>query len=258
MQLTPFQFSSNKLQYTNSVGTGMQPSGNTSNTGLLGDAAQTVMSWHEMWVNPSQVKTTTPYIQSTQHTAGSIVTFHYRPDLTQLSVSGFVGWVAIQSDIEAMQSGMFGLLRGDTAGLKNSVTGATDSITSGLKLQNNQRTGDDLTKGSRINKLNNSPRKFIKRLKDLADEPMYYLDSDGREHYNIKYIKMFTKQFPNGIICEGFFKVFEVPESADDAQTIQYQFEFIVENMKPVTLLQRVAGMFSGIGSVAGGAAGLF
>jgi hypothetical protein len=113
-------------------------------------------------------------------------------------------------------------------------------------------------KQSRLNKLNNSPRKFLQRLRDIADEPMYYIDDEGCEHYNIKYIKIFTKQYPYGVICEGWFRSFEVPESADDLQTISYAFEFVVENMKPDTILQRVAGMFSGIGSAAGGVAGLF
>lgn len=281
MLLTPFQFSSNKLQYTNAITSGLQPAGNTSNIGLVGDLAQTVLSWHEMWVNPSNLRISTQYKQTTQHTAGSIVTFHYRRDLTQIQASGYVGWVAIQSDMEAMQSAMFGALRGGVTGmgsaLKNAGTYGTSSVNltsgvSGVKsagkniisslkqgalLQNNRRNLDDLTQGSRLNKLNNSPRKFLQRLRDLADEPMYYIDDEGCEHYNIKYIKMFTKQYPYGVICEGWFRSFEVPEAADDAQTVQYQFEFIVENMKPVTMLQRVAGMFSGIGSAAGGVAGL-
>jgi len=239
---------------------GLQPSGNTSNLGLVGDAAQTMLSWYEMWVNPESVKISTQYRQTTQHTAGSIVTYHYRKDLMQLSVTGYVGWIQTQSDIESMQSAMFSLMRGTKAfkqQMGGALTGLGDSLKRGLTLQNNARNPDNLRSGSRINKLNNSPRKFLQRLRDLADEPMYYLDSEGNEHYNIKYIKMFTKQYPNGIICEGWFRNFDVPESAQDAQTIQYQFEFIIENMKPVTILQRVAGMFSGVGSVAGGISGI-
>ena len=83
---------------------------------------------------------------------------------------------------------------------------------------------------------------------------MYYIDSNGIEHYNTKYIKIFTKQYPDGVICEGYFTSFNIPESKDDPQSIAYDFEFIIENMRPVTLIQRLLGMFAGHGSILGDA----
>ena len=103
---------------------------------------------------------------------------------------------------------------------------------------------------------NNSPRKFLSRLKGIADEPMYFVDSQGIEHYNIKYIKIFTKQFPTGLICEGYFTKFHIPESANDVQTISYNFDFVIENQTPVTYLDTKLSMYgtrgqgSAIGSV--------
>jgi hypothetical protein len=81
---------------------------------------------------------------------------------------------------------------------------------------------------------------------------MYYIDKNGIEHYNTKYIKIFTKQYPDGLICEGYFTSFNVPEASDDAQTVSYNFEFVIENVKPVTLIQRMVGMFAGHGSLLG------
>lgn len=245
---TPFQFSSNKLQNANAI-SGV---GAANSLNMFSNAAQTVLSWYEMWVNPSNVKMSYEFKQVVRHTVGSIATFHFRKDLTMLEVSGFAGWVAIQSNIEEMQSSVFSLMKGP-ASFKKSFTNAAKGATKSLKdgLDPRKRKGNS-------NRLNNSPRQFLNRLKSLADEPMYYIDSEGVEHYNIKYIKMFTKQYPTGVICEGYFKNFQIPESADDAQTIPYNFVFVVEDTKPVTILQRVAGMFSGAGSVAGSISGLF
>ena len=63
---------------------------------------------------------------------------------------------------------------------------------------------------------------------------------------------MFTKQYPSGVILEGYYTDFSIPESSEDAQTISYSFNFTVENIKPVTLVQRIAGMYADYGSVVG------
>lgn len=257
--LTPFQFSSRKIQESRAIG----PLGSTmgggmfGSGGLAGETYQTLLSWYEMWLNPSGVDIQYTYKQNTQHTAAGIVTFHYRKDLATMKVSGAAGWVAIQSDIEMIQDGLFGLLRGN---LGSRRSGHESGISGGLS-----RFGKDFMKGINpfkndmsSNRLNNSPRKYLQRIQDLANEPTYYVDNAGRDHYNTKYIKIFTKAYPNGMICEGFFKDFHIPESAEDTQTINYDFTFVIENFKPVTLLQRVAGMFAGATSAIGDLAGIF
>jgi hypothetical protein len=262
--LTPFQFSSNMLQSNTSLSKFTKTSQSFPGKSLLEDTFQTLASWYEMWVNPTKVSIQDRYIQNRMHTAGSIVTFHYRQDVKVMVVSGFIGWVQIQSDLDGLQNGLFNLLKGDTSQIKRSMSSAYSSFTNPQnRRQSNRRVTSSLSRtlprvGMHGNKLNNSPRRFLQRLKDLADQPMYYYDSTGLEHYNVKYIKMYTKQFPTGVICEGYFTDFTVPETSDDSQTIQYDFTFIIENMKPITILQKLAGMFTGSTNVLGSAAGLF
>ncbi len=269
--LTPFQFSSNLLQNQAALGKSGGPLGalvggvvgglaNVATGGLFSDIYQTMASWYEMWVNPAKIIIQSRYIQTRQQTAGSIVTFHFRQDVKVIQVSGVVGWIQIQSDVQSVQTSMFNLLKGDTKGLVRSLDNLYGSFKQGLNLENNRaKLGIQLNKwnpsnpvglklkgGRHGNTTNNSPRMFMQRLKDLADQPMYYYDDAGLEHYNIKYIKMYTKQFPTGVIAEGYFQDFEVPEAETDTQTINYSFTFIAENMKPITIAQRVPGMFTG------------
>ena len=253
--LSPFQFSSNKLQNMNSVSDATNP----TQRSLLSDTVGTVTSWYEMWINPTNLTITDSFIQTTEHTAGAIVTYHYRKDLGVMDVKGVAGWVMIKSDMDAIRDAALEALRHPLSTIRNprnylrgvtdSIGSARDSIIDGLNPFNNN--------SGPSNKVNNSPRRFLERLRDLAYEPTYYFDSQGREHYNAKYIKMYTKQYPDGIICEGFFKNFIVPESADDVQTINYSFTFVIQDMQKVTLIQKIGGMFSPVGSLAGAGIGL-
>ncbi|HRZ18866.1 MAG TPA: hypothetical protein P5136_02305 [Methanofastidiosum sp.] len=214
---TPFQFSSRHLQMSTTQLGGLVPDNPISS--LLNEAT----TWYEMWINPEKVNLSRSYQNKRVHTAGSIVTYHYRPEVTIMSISGVVGWIALNPQQE------------DTS-VFTQVTNLGKAIN-----KNSTETNK------------NSPRVFMKRIKDVADDPMYFLGTDGVEHYNTKYIKIYTKQYPSGIVCEGYFTKFEVPESGEDAQTINYTFEFVVEIMRPITELQKVSGMFGGMGgNVAG------
>jgi len=248
--LTPFQFSSRKLQADTMLG-------NNLPDGIAKDTMLSMLAWYEMWVNPEKIDISDSYINTgAQHTAGSIVTQHFRQDVSRMQVSGSVGYVAVQSRLEEAKSAALQQLIDPTKWSKPS-TSSIKKMGANFKKAGNQLTdglGDDMLsfKTGARNRLNNSPRLFLKRLKTLADEKPYYIDSNGIEHYNVKYIKIFTKQFPDGVICEGYFNSFTVPESSDNAMTIDYNFEFIVENKVPITFIQRMAGMFAGTGSVAG------
>ena len=237
--LTPFQFSSSKMQADTLLANNLPNS-------VATDLALTMLAWHEMWVNPEKITMNDKYINTgPQHTAGSIVTQHFRQDVTMMSVSGEVGYVAVQSQIEEAAATVVSSILNPTKILSN-VTKAASQLTSNLGNETMAfRTGAR-------NRLNNSPRLFLSRLKALADEKPYYIDSNGIEHYNTKYIKIFTKQFPDGLICSGYFNSFSVPEGAEDVLSMHYDFEFVVENKTPISLLQRLAGMFAGTGSVAG------
>lgn len=202
---TPFQFSSRKTQMNTTQLGGLIP------TNPISDLFNESMSWYEMWINPSRISLSRNFQQSKHHTAGAIVTYHFRPETIDMQVSGSVGWIARlpQEEYPGILSSSF------------------------------RRTSPDPAK-------NNSPRVFLKRLRTMAEEPMYFVDLKGIEHYNTKYIKIYTKQYPNGMVCEGYYTKFDVPESGDDAQTVDYSFNFVVEIMNPITALQRMAGMFGG------------
>jgi len=197
---TPFQFSSRKLQMNTTQLGGLIPDNPIS------DLANGALSWYEMWINPEKVVLKRKFMQKQQHTAGSIVTFHYRPETIDMHVSGKIGWVIIGP--QERDESITGRISGNMA-------------------------------------MDNSPRIFLQRLRDMAEEPMYFVGLDGIEHYNTKFIKIYTKQYPNGVICEGYFVDFEVPESGEDAQTIDYTFNFTIESLTPMSILQDLAGMFA-------------
>lgn len=196
----PFQFSSRRIQMNTTQLGGLIPNNPIS------ELATETRSWYEMWINPTKVSINRSYLQQRKHTAGAVVTFHYRPEVYTMDVSGVCGWIGIGPGVEGDKS-------------------FKDQFRSLAKTQN-------------------SPRIFLKRLRDIANEPMYFVDWGGVEHYNAKYIKIFTKQYPDGVICEGYFTNFNIPETGEDAQTIEYSFQFIIESMKSVKALQNMAGMF--------------
>jgi hypothetical protein len=213
--LTPFQFSSRKLQADTMSGLP---------NFMDNDLFQNILSWYEMWVNPEKVDITRRYLNTgPQHTAGAIVTQHFRSDVHVMQVNGSVGYVAVQSHLEEAQSAAIQSIIDPTKWSKfnvNDIYKNTKKSMDGIGAEVlGFRTGQR-------NRINNSPRLFLKRLRDLADSPAYYIDKNGIEHYNTKYIKLFTKQYPDGVICEGYFNYFTVPESSDNAMTIDYSFEF--------------------------------
>lgn len=253
--LTPFQFSSKMMQEQSSSGLL-----GVNIKGTAGKLIQTTFGWYEMWINPEKVDINTSYIQKKQHTAGSIVTYHYRKDTPVMSVSGQCGWIMTQSQLEnANVTDQFIAGLGYSHQPKSSDPSKKKFWTQGkeyFKFKGQTFPGQKRAEKLASDNTNNSPRQFLSRLKNIADEPMYFIDSQGVEHYNIKFIKIYTKQFPTGLICEGYFTKFNIPESAEDVQTISYNFEFIIENQTPVTFLDTALGMFgtrgqgSAIGSV--------
>lgn len=136
--------------------------------------------------------------------------------------------------------------------LSKGLSTSAKNLASSYSLKNIKKPSTYLKSGH-SNRINNSPSLFLSRLKETADEPMYYIDKDGVDHYNPKYIKMFTKQFPDGVIYEGYFQSFNITETPD-FETVTYDFRFVAEKKTPVTFLQRVLGMYSGYTSVAGDA----
>lgn len=243
--LTPFQFSSRRQQeLTMGSAFGISIGGN------IGQLLKSSFSWYEMWINPEKVDIATTYKQKRQHTAGSIVTYHYRRDVLTMSVSGHCGWVMIESK---NKKGVSARVKGPSG--EELLMDALVYTGSSRKPWNIERNAPDEPRsptqtGLKSDNTDNSPRVFLKRLKSIADEPMYFVDLKGIEHYNTKFIKIYTKQFPDGVICEGYYTRFTVPESAEDVQTIAYNFEFMVENLTPISFLEKKLGMWGGFGKV--------
>jgi hypothetical protein len=215
---SPFQFSSRMTQMNTSQLGGLIPNNPLSNLSNESSA------WYEMWINPEKVTITREFINKYEHTAKSVVAWHFRPDVEKMKVSGACGWIAIQPQK------------------------AKDDRSLGFKNPSgNDRKWYDSWRSADVNMRlpkRNSPRIFLQRLRDIAEEAMYFVDLKGIEHHNVKFIKIFTKQYPDGMMCEGYYKNFEVPESGDDPQTINYSFEFIVERKIPIAELKKILGMF--------------
>ena len=225
----PFHFSSRKLQQdlTSLGGLLMNPVTNLINS---------TMSWYEMFINPEKVAIKQSIMTKKQHTARSVVTYHYRPDTYVMSISGVCGWIInpeypYKNEKEQTPFGFRG----------NDPRASYEKGTLRNYLDKNSFQTNPAQ--------NNSPRVFLTRLRKMAEEPMYYVDLDGIEHYNTKFIKIFTKQYPDGMICEGYYTNFNVPEGGEDVQTINYDFEFIIERMIPVSELTKITGMFGSKGS---------
>jgi hypothetical protein len=253
--LSPFQFSSRKLQ-DKATGSAW----GISMGGSLGNVLKSALSWYDMWINPEKLTISTQYKQKRQHTAGSIVTYHYRREVYMMSVSGFCGWVMIQSKSQGTRLSVRGpegkeILTTPYAQLDNGIPVVRHNYLTGKWQMNTKTPGAPSNPrdiGLASDNTDNSPRMFLNRLKSIADEPAYYVDVSGVEHYNTKFIKIFTKQFPQGIICEGYYTKFDIPEAAEDAQTIAYSFEFVIENLTPISVFEKELGMW-GLGKQVAG-----
>ena len=103
--LTPFQFSSRKMQAESTLG-------NVLGNNLAIETMHNLISWYEMWVNPEKVDITTNFINNRQNTARGIVTHHFRKDVSIMSVSGTVGYVAVQSKIEELKADLMNSIIG--------------------------------------------------------------------------------------------------------------------------------------------------
>lgn len=238
--LTPFQFTSRRQQeLTMGSAFGISIGGN------IGQLLKSSFSWYEMWINPEKVDISTTYKQKRQHTAGSIVTYHYRRDVLTMSVSGYCGWVMIESRNKGVRARVKSPSGGDLWRSGPIFNGNRSKWGIDLNAPDEPRSPTET--GLKSDNTDNSPRVFLKRLKNIADEPMYFVDLKGIEHYNTKFVKIYTKQFPDGIICEGYFTRFNIPESAEDVQTIAYNFEFMIENLTPISFLEKKLGMWGGL-----------
>ena len=249
---TPFSFSSKKTQ-DNTVGLlNLVPGMGGVLGSITTDILSQLLAWYEMWVNPEKIDMKYQYVQATKQTAGALITFHYHRQNINMSVSGQSGWIlnptaGINSQYKDaatkyLQDGNIG------KSIATSVRGTMKQvgIPGASPHVGNFSQGAPIGAARSKDRYNNSARIFLQRIRDIANEPMYYVDIYGVEHYNTKYIKIYTKQFPKGVICEGYFTDFSIPESKDDCETIAYSFSFVVENLAPISAAQQILGKYAG------------
>jgi hypothetical protein len=203
---------------------------------LIPDQAKKVF-YQEMYLNPSSMKISYHTPNTKKETVGGVIVNHWRAQVPVAMFSGAVGWIkrdslfdaAINDSLKALVSG------GD-------VGAAFGSQFSGFKDINFKSNVIRATKQARekLKDLVNSPRKFMDELQNLALSPMYYADSDGIERYNTKKIVIFSKRYPDGAVLEGYFDEFSYAEAGKDSETIKYEFKFVILNIKPVSLAERL------------------
>lgn len=203
---------------------------------LIPEQAKKVF-YQEMYLNPNSMKISYHIPNSKKETDGGVIVNHYRAQVPVAQFSGAVGWIkrdslfdsAINDSLKALVSG------GD-------VGAAFGSKFSGFKDINFKSNVIRATKQARekLKDLVNSPRKFMDELQNLALSPMYYADSDGIERYNTKKIVVFSKRYPDGAVFEGYFEDFSYGEAGKDSETIKYEFKFVILNIKPVSLAERL------------------
>ena len=222
---SPFQFSSRMTQMNTGQLGGLLP-GN-----VISDLVNERYAWYEMWINPEKVDISRQFQQKRQHTAAAIVTYHYRPEVEIMKASGVCGWIAIEPQKDKDDRSL---------GFSSKASKKDWAILNVSQIW--KKSSYDASKLNPAKR--NSPRIFLERLRNIATEPMYFVDLQGLEHYNIKYVKIFTKQYPDGMICEGYYTDFDVPESGEDAQTVNYSFTFVIERKVPVKDLKEMLGMF--------------
>ena len=185
--------------------------------------------WFEMYINPETVNISTKPINSKTHTKRAIVTTHWRNDHPELKASGKSGWILKPSILE--QVGKEAIR--DILDPKKTV----DYVKKyGDKLQEDVTNIGKGVKAGNLNFVNTksanitiTPRDFISQLHQIALEDMYYIDENQVEHYNAKKLQIYTKRYPRGIIIDGYFSDFTIPENANDPQAISYDFSFVIE-----------------------------
>jgi len=206
-------------------------------SGTIGDK----MLYSEMYLNPESLDIKYNIPTNKKETQGGVILHHWRPELPEISFKGAVGWIrneaildsAIDNAARSLASGGSSIGDAFSEPFGGDVSTAWTDMTESFDTIALQRFRES------IRNLSNSPRKFLQEIKELALSPMYF-ESGGMEIYNTKKIVAFTKQYPEGVALEGYFKDFHIGEAGKDAETIKYNFSFVATNLGVVTLMDRL------------------
>lgn len=196
--------------------------------------------FQEMYLNPDKFDVAYTIPVSKTETAGGVVIHPWRPELPVIKMSGIVGWIRDESILNSAVNNAAQALVGG-GGVAGAASAFGDSFASFGGRVSNLGALQRFRENAR--RLSNSPRKFLENLRSLVLSPMYYMATVGNtriEKFNTKRIVAFTKQYPDGATFEGYFTSFQINESGKDPETLRYDLDFVVTNIRPIELTERI------------------
>jgi hypothetical protein len=196
--------------------------------------------FQEMYLNPDKFDMSYTIPVSKVETAGGVIINPWRPELPVVQMSGIVGWIRDESMLNSAINNAAKALVGGSG-----ISGAASAFTNSFSAFGGRISNLGALQRFRENarKLSNSPRKFLENLRAMVLSPMYYMTTVGNtriEKFNSKRIVAFTKQYPDGATFEGYFTKFDIQESGKDPETLRYNLEFVVLNISPISLQERL------------------
>jgi hypothetical protein len=196
--------------------------------------------FQEMYLNPDKFDMSYTIPVSKVETAGGVIINPWRPELPVVQMSGIVGWLRDESMLNSAINNAAKALVGG-----GGISGAASAFTNSFSAFGGRISNLGALQRFRENarKLSNSPRKFLENLRAMVLSPMYYMTTVGNtriEKFNSKRIVAFTKQYPDGATFEGYFTKFDIQESGKDPETLRYNLEFVVLNISPISLQERL------------------
>lgn len=196
--------------------------------------------FQEMYLNPDKFDISYTIPVSKVETQGGVIIHPWRPELPVVKMSGIVGWIRDESILNSAVNNAAQAFIGG-GGASGAASAFTNSFSAfGGKISN---LGALQRFRENARKLSNSPRKFLENLRAMVLSPMYYMANSGNtrvEKFNGKRIIAFTKQYPDGATFEGYFTNFSISESGKDPETIRYDLDFVVINIRPVEIQERL------------------
>lgn len=196
--------------------------------------------FQEMYLNPDKFDMSYTIPVSKVETVGGVIIHPWRPELPVVQMSGIIGWIRDESILNsAINNAAQAFIGGGGA------SGAASAFTNSFAAFGGRVSNLGALQRFRENarKLSNSPRKFLENLRAMVLSPMYYMSTSGNtqvEKFNGKRIVAFTKQYPDGATFEGYFTKFNINESGKDPETLRYDLEFVVINIRPVEIQERL------------------
>jgi len=204
-------------------------------------------SWFLMWINPQTLNYDFQNQQSEFLVSEGYGYQHWQGKLPKINFSGKSGYLFGQQNVANIPnagspenfdsaSGTFTKVQGSAAlsGIETAQKKMEESKffefsgSNKAKKQTNFTSVKAREAGSQL--IFTGSTVFYRRLQRIALEEKFFFDtSKGYRRYNKKYLKIFTKNHPQGLTLGGFFDSFEIAEDAMDVIAIPYTCSFVVQ-----------------------------